>query len=194
MANELSGKHIAVLATDGVEQVELTEPMRAAQDAGATVELISIKPGSIQGVNHLDKGDTFGVDRTLDQVSVDEYDGLIVPGGVANPDFMRMNEDAVFFVRDFVASGKPVASICHGPWMLVEAECVDGRTLTSWPSLRTDIENAGGTWVDEEVHVDQGIVTSRKPDDLPAFCAKMIEEFREGTHGGRREAATATAG
>jgi len=193
MANELSGKHIAVLATDGVEQVELTEPMRAAQDAGATVDLVSIKPGSIQGVNHLDKGDTFGVDRTVDQVSVDEYDGLIIPGGVANPDFMRMNEDAVFFVRDFVASGKPVASICHGPWMLVEAECVEGRTLTSWPSLRTDIENAGGTWVDEEVHVDQGIVTSRKPDDLPAFCAKMIEEFREGTHTGRRQASAATA-
>jgi len=193
MANELSGKHIAVLATDGVEQVELTEPMRAAQDAGATVDLVSIKPGSVQGVNHLDKGDTFGVDRTVDQVSVDEYDGLIIPGGVANPDFMRMNEDAVFFVRDFVASGKPVASICHGPWMLVEAECVEGRTLTSWPSLRTDIENAGGTWVDEEVHVDQGIVTSRKPDDLPAFCAKMIEEFREGTHTGRRQASAATA-
>lgn len=194
MANELSGKHIAVLATDGVEQVELTEPMRAAQDAGATVDLVSIKPGSIHGVNHLDKGDTFGVDRTVDQVSIDEYDALIIPGGVANPDFMRMNEDAVFFVRDFVASGKPVASICHGPWMLVEAECVDGRTLTSWPSLRTDIENAGGTWVDEEVHVDQGIVTSRKPDDLPAFCAKMIEEFREGAHDARGRAAAATAG
>jgi protease I len=194
VASELSGKHIAVLATDGVEQVELTEPMRAAQDAGATVDLVSIKPGSIQGVNHLDKGDTFGVDRTVDQVSVDEYDGLIIPGGVANPDFMRMNEDAVFFVRDFVASGKPVASICHGPWMLVEAECVDGRTLTSWPSLRTDIENAGGTWVDEEVHVDQGIVTSRKPDDLRAFCAKMIEEFREGAHDARRRAAAPTTG
>src|SRR3954451_11297734 len=194
MANELSGKHIAVLATDGVEQVELTEPMRAAQDAGATVDLVSIKPGSIQGVNHLDKGETFGVGRTVDQVSIDEYDGLIIPGGVANSDLMRRSEDACFFVRDFVASGKPVASICHGPWMLVEAECVDGRTLTSWPSLRTDIENAGGTWVDEDVHVDQGIVTSRKPDDLPAFCAKMIEEVREGTPSGRRPATPATAG
>jgi deglycase len=191
MANELAGKHIAVIACDGVEQVELTEPMSAARDAGATVDLISVKPGSIQGVDGMDKADTFNVDKTFDQVSVDDYDGLIIPGGVANPDFMRMNENAVFFVRDFVASEKPVASICHGPWMLVEAECVEGVTLTSWPSLRTDIENAGGEWVDEEVHVDHGIVTSRRPDDLPAFCAKMIEEFREGVHQDRAIASAA---
>jgi len=191
MADELTRKRIAILAGDGVEQVELTEPWNAARNAGATVELISIKPGSIQGVNGMDKADTFDVDRTVDQASTDDYDALIVPGGVANPDFMRMDENAVFFVRDFVQSGKPVAVICHGPWMLVEAEVVRGRTLTSWPSLRTDIENAGGTWVDEEVHVDQGIVTSRKPDDLPAFCAKMIEEFREGAHAPRAASAAA---
>ena len=142
----------------------------------------------------MDKADTFSVDRTFTDVSADQYDALIIPGGVANPDFMRMNEDAVFFVRAFVTSGKPVASICHGPWMLVEAECVRGRTLTSWPSLRTDIENAGGNWIDAQVHVDDGIVTSRKPDDLQAFCAKMIEEFREGTHTRRRSAEASTVG
>jgi protease I len=192
MQTNLNGKKIAALATDGVEQIELTEPMRAARDAGATVELIAPKPGRIQGVNGMDKGDTFAVDRQVADVSADEYDGLILPGGVANPDKLRMDPKSVQLVRDFVTRKKPIASICHGPWMLVEAGAVDGLTMTSWPSLRTDIENAGGTWVDEEVHVQDGIVTSRKPDDLRAFCAKMVEEFAEGRHS-RRELAAAHA-
>lgn len=182
MANELQGKKIAVLATDGVEQVELTGPVKAAQDAGANVELISIKSGQIQGFNHLDKGDRFPVDHTVTQVKASDYDGLILPGGVANPDQLRTNTDAVQFVRDFFTSGKPVAAICHGPWTMIEANVIKGRTLTSWPSLQTDIRNAGGTWVDEQVHTDHGLVTSRKPDDIPAFNAKMIEEFSEGIH------------
>ncbi len=192
MANELQGKHIAFIATNGVEQVELTEPWRAAQDAGATVELIAPKPGHILGVNGDEKGDTFPVDRTTADVSVDDYDGLVIPGGVKNPDRLRLDEPAVKFVRDFFDSGKPVAAICHGPWMLVEADVLDGRTVTSWPSLRTDIENAGATWVDEQVHTEKGLVTSRRPDDLKAFCAKMIEEFAEGTHD--REVAYSAAG
>ncbi len=185
MASELQGKHVALLATDGVEQVELTEPLKAAQHAGATVEIISIKPGQIQAFNHFDKGETIPVQQTVDQARADDYDALILPGGVANPDALRVNRDAVRFVHDFFTAGKPVAAICHGPWMLVEANVVKGRTLTSWPSLRTDIENAGGNWVDEEVHVDHGLVTSRRPSDLPAFCARMIEEFREGKHVGQ---------
>jgi protease I len=185
MANELNGKRIAFIAADGVEQVELTEPWKAVEQAGGRPELISIKPGKIQGVNHMDKADTFPVDRTFDEASPDEYDGLVVPGGVANPDFERMHPPAVDFVRRFVTQGKPTAVICHGPWMLVEADVVRGRTLTSWPSLKTDIRNAGGTWVDEQVHVDRGLVTSRKPDDLPAFCAKLVEEIAEGSHAGR---------
>jgi protease I len=185
MANELNGKRIAFIAADGVEQVELTEPWKAVEQAGGRPELISIKPGQIQGVNHLDKGDTFPVDRTFDEASPDEYDGLVIPGGVANPDFERMHPPAVDFVRQFVTQGKPTASICHGPWMLVEADVVRGRTVTSWPSLQTDIRNAGGTWVDEQVHVDRGLVTSRRPDDLPAFCAKLVEEIGEGSHAGR---------
>jgi protease I len=182
MANELQGRKIAFLATDGVEQVELTEPLKAMKEAGAEAHLISIKPGQIQGFNHLDKGDTFPVDKTASEVSASDYDALVLPGGVANPDELRTNKDAVRFVREFFEQGKPVAAICHGPWTLVEADVVRGRTLTSWPSLQTDIRNAGGTWVDEEVHTDQGLVTSRKPADLPAFCRKMIEEFREGVH------------
>jgi protease I len=192
MPANLNGKKIAVLATDGVEQIELTEPMRAARDAGATVELIAPKPGEIQGVNGMDKGDTFPVDRQVTEVSADEYDALILPGGVANPDKLRMDQKSVQLVRDFVTQQKPIASICHGPWTLVEADAVDGLTMTSYPSLRTDIENAGGTWVDEEVHVQDGIVTSRKPDDLPAFCARMVEEFAEGRHT-RRQLAGAGA-
>jgi protease I len=192
MPANLNGKKIAVLATDGVEQIELTEPVRAARDAGATVELIAPKPGKIQGVNGMDKGDTFAVDRQVTQVSADEYDALILPGGVANPDKLRMDQKSVQLVRDFVTQQKPIASICHGPWTLVEADAVDGLTMTSYPSLRTDIENAGGTWVDEEVHVQDGIVTSRKPDDLPAFCARMVEEFAEGRHT-RRQLAGAGA-
>jgi len=189
MANELQGRKIAFLAADGVEQVELTEPLKAAKEAGATTHLISIKPDRIQGFKHLDKGDTFPVDKTAADVSASDYDALVLPGGVANPDQLRMNTDAVRFVREFFEQGKPVAAICHAPWTLVEADVVRGRTLTSWPSLRTDIRNAGGTWVDEEVHTDQGLVTSRKPADLPAFCRKMIEEFREGVHA--QQAATA---
>jgi protease I len=182
MANELQGKRIAFLATDGVEQVELTEPWRAAKEAGAQVELVSVKAGAIQGVNGLDKADTFPVDHVITEVNAADYNALVLPGGVANPDALRMNEAVVNFVRSFAQSGKPIAAICHGPWTLVEADVVRGRTLTSWPSLKADIRNAGGTWVDEEVHVDHGLVTSRKPGDLPAFNRKMIEEFAEGPH------------
>jgi protease I len=185
MARELSGKRIAFLAADGVEQVELTRPWEDIKAAGAEVELISIERGEIQGVNHMDKGDSFPVDRVVSDASAHDYDGLVLPGGVANPDFLRTNDDAVKFVREFFNQRKPVAAICHGPWTLVEAGVVQGRTLTSWPSIRTDIRNAGGNWVDEEVHVDNGLVTSRKPDDLDAFCAKAIEEFAEGRHDGQ---------
>ena len=190
MAGELQGKTIAFLATDGVEQVEYTEPRKAVEQAGGTAHLLSLKTDDIQGFNHLDKDDTFPVDKAVAEASADDYDGLVLPGGVANPDVLRTDTDAVGFVRSFFEAGKPVASICHGAWTLVEADVVKGRTLTSWPSIRTDIENAGGTWVDEEVHTDRGLVTSRKPDDLPAFNAKLVEEFAEGVHD---EQAQATA-
>jgi protease I len=185
MSNQLEGHRIAVLATDGVEQVELTEPRKALEESGAETHLVSPKPAEIQAVKHLDKGDAFSIDRTLDRVSASDYDGLFLPGGVANPDALRLDPKAVQFVRDFFAQKKPVAAICHGPWMLVEADVVRHRTLTSWPSLRTDISNAGGRWVDEEVHVDQGLVTSRKPDDLAAFCSALVEQFSQAhfTHG-----------
>ncbi len=182
MANELQGKKIAFLATDGVEQVELTEPRKAIEEAGAQVELISLEAGEIQGVNHLDKGDTFPVDRAVADANAEAYDGLVLPGGVANPDFLRMNQDAVSFVRAFFEAGKPVGAICHGPWTLVEAGVLTGRTITSWPSLQTDIRNAGGNWVDQEVVTDRGLVTSRNPGDIPAFSAKLVEEFAEGRH------------
>ena len=182
MNTPLSGKRIAFLATDGFEQVELTEPWDQIKAAGALVELVSLKGGKIQGMNHDEKGDTFSVDKTVADATAGDYDGLVLPGGVQNPDALRMEPKAVEFVRAFVDQGLPVAAICHGPWTLVEADAVRGRTVTSWPSLKTDIKNAGGNWVDEEVHCDQGIVTSRKPDDLPAFCAKAIEEFAEGRH------------
>jgi protease I len=182
MANELKGKRVAIVATDMVEQVELLEPRKALDEAGAKTELISIEPGKIQGFNHYDKGDEIPVDRTIEEASAEEYDALLLPGGVGNPDVLRTDENVVSFVREFFEQGKPVAAICHGPWTLVEAGVVRDRTLTSWPSIQTDIRNAGGNWVDEEVHVDQGLVTSRKPDDLPAFNAKMIEEFAEGEH------------
>jgi protease I len=175
--SDLSGKRIAFLATDMVEQVELTEPWKAVDEVGGRPELISLEDGEIQGFNHYDKADTFEVDRTVDEASADEYDALVLPGGVGNPDTLRTSENAVQFVREFVEAGKPVAVICHGPWTLVEADVVRGRTLTSFPSIRTDIRNAGGNWVDQEVVVDNGIVSSRKPDDLPAFCRTLIEEF-----------------
>jgi protease I len=182
VADKLQGKRVAFLATDMVEQVELTEPWQAVKDEGAEVELISLEDGQIQGFNHYDKADEFKVDRTVEEARADDYDALVIPGGVGNPDTMRTDENAVQLVRDFFEQGKPVGVICHGPWMLVEAGVVRGRKVTSWPSLQTDIRNAGGNWVDEEVVVDQGLVTSRKPDDLPAFNKKIIEEFAEGQH------------
>jgi len=182
VADKLQGKRVAFLATDMVEQVELTEPWQAVKDEGAAVELISLEEGEIQGFNHYDKADEFKVDRTVEEARADDYDALVIPGGVGNPDTMRTDENAVQLVRDFFEQGKPVGVICHGPWMLVEAGVVRGRKVTSWPSLQTDIRNAGGNWVDEEVVVDQGLVTSRKPDDLPAFNKKIIEEFAEGRH------------
>jgi protease I len=182
VANKLQGKRVAFLATDMVEQVELTEPWQAVVDEGAQVELVSLEEGEIQGFNHYDKADTFKVDRTVEEAQAADYDALVIPGGVGNPDTLRADENAVQFVRDFFAQGKPVGAICHGPWMLVEAGVVRDRKVTSWPSLQTDIRNAGGNWVDEEVVVDQGLVTSRKPDDLPAFNRKIVEEFWEGRH------------
>ena len=187
MAQKLNGRRVAILATDGVEEVEYTTPRQAVEEAGAQAELISIKPGQIQAVQGMQPSRTYPVERTIDQANAQEYDALLLPGGVANPDYLRMDPRAVAFVRSFVDAGKPIGSICHGPWTLVEADALRGRTVTSWPSLQTDIRNAGGTWVDEQVHVDNGLVTSRKPDDLPAFCQKMIEEFVEGR--GRKHAA-----
>jgi protease I len=182
MANELQGKKIAFLATDGVEQIELVEPWKAVEHAGGELELLSIRPGKIQGFEDLDKGEEFPVDKHVSQADPDDYEGLVLPGGVANPDSLRMDEDAVRFVKNFSETGKPIGVICHGPWTLVEANVVKGRKITSWPSLKTDITNAGGNWVDEEVVVDAGLISSRKPDDLPAFCAKIVEEFGEGVH------------
>jgi protease I len=179
---ELNGKKVAFLATDMVEQVELTEPWKAVEDAGGSPELVSLEEGEIQGFNHYDKADTFKVDRTVEEASADDYDALVIPGGVGNPDTLRGDENAVAFTRQFFEQGKPVGVICHGPWMLVETGVVRGRKVTSWPTLRTDIQNAGGEWVDEEVVVDNGLVTSRKPDDLPAFTKKIVEEFCEGKH------------
>ena len=181
MAGKLDGKKIAILATDGVEQVELIEPRKALEDAGAKTELVSLASGQIQGFNHLDHGDKLDVDKTLDEASADDYDGLLIPGGVANGDFLRADEQAVAFTSAFAKAKKPIASICHGPWVLVEAGIVKGATLTSFPALKTDIENAGGRWVDEEVHVDDNgpgvIISSRKPDDLKAFCQEIVDRF-----------------
>jgi protease I len=180
---ELSGKRIAFLvAQEGIEEVELTEPWKAVEQAGGIAELIAPEEGEIQAMNHLDKGSTFTVDTKLANARASEYDGVVLPGGVANPDQLRTEESAIRFLQDLFAEGKPVGVICHGPWTLVEADLVRDRRLTSWPSLQTDIRNAGGEWVDEEVVVDQGLVSSRKPDDLPAFCAKIVEEFAEGPH------------
>ena len=176
---------VAFLATDMVEQVELTEPWRAIEEQGWQPELVSLRDGEIQAFDHYDKADTFKVDRTIEAASADDYDALVIPGGVGNPDELRTDENAVAFVRAFADAGKPMAVICHGPWLLVESGVVRGRRVTSWPSLQTDIRNAGGTWVDEPVVVDDGLVTSRKPDDLPQFCAKLVEEIREGRHAHR---------
>jgi protease I len=181
MAANLNGKHIAILATDGFEQSELTKPLEALRDAGAEVEIVSLKDGEIQGMEHDEKGDKIRVDLTLDQAAAEDYDALVLPGGVANPDKLRMDEDAVAFVDHFVKSGKPIAAICHGPWTLIETGFVKGKQMTSWPSLKTDLTNAGAKWVDKEVGRDGMLVTSRKPDDLPAFCAEMIELFATGS-------------
>ena len=183
MTTSLAGKTIAVVATDGFEQIELTQPLEALKAAGAKVEIIAPESGEIQGFNHHDKGDLVAVDRSIKNANPAEYDGLLLPGGVISPDALRINPDAIAFIRAFVDAGKPIAAICHGPWTLINAGGVEGKRVTSWPSLRIDLENAGATWVDETVVVDDGLVTSRKPDDLPAFCSKMIEEFAEGRHG-----------
>jgi protease I len=183
VADQLKGKKIAFFAAgEGTEQVELTEPWEALEQAGAELTLLSSEPGTIQMFHHLDRADTKPVDRTVGDATADEFDGLLLPGGVANADKARMDPSAVRFVKSFFAAGKPVAAICHAPWLLVEADVVRNRTLTSYPSLQTDIRNAGGHWIDKEVVVDQGLVTSRKPDDIPAFKAKAIEEFAEGAH------------
>lgn len=182
MAQKLAGKTVAVVATDGFEQSELTEPVKALKSAGADVHVIAPKAGEIQGMQHDQKGDKVRVDKTLSEVEASDYDALVLPGGVANPDNLRLDRRAIAFIRRFVEDDKPIAAICHGPWPLIDAGGVEGRRMTSWPSLKTDLKNAGAQWVDEEVVVDNGLVTSRKPDDLPAFCAKMIEEIAEGRH------------
>ncbi len=187
MADELNGKKIAFLtANEGVEEVELTEPLKAVTEAGAKTELLAPEAGEVQAFDHLDKAETYAVDKVVGDASADEYDALVLPGGVANPDILRTHPEAVSFVREFFAAGKPVGVICHGPWTLIEADVVKGRKVTSWPSLRTDLRNAGAEWVDEEVVVDNGLVSSRKPDDLEAFNAKIVEEFEEGTHAAQR--------
>ena len=180
----LQGKTIAFLvANEGIEQIELTEPWRAIEEAGGRPQLIAPDADKkAQAFNHLDKADTFAVDMATSEANPDDFDGMVLPGGVANPDQLRMDKPAIEFTKAMFAAKKPVAAICHGPWTLVEAGVLKGRTITSWPSLQTDVRNAGGTWVDEECHVDNGLVTSRKPDDLPAFCKKMVEEFAEGPH------------
>jgi len=182
MSETLKDKTIAFLATDGFEQSELTKPWEEIGKAGARIELVSLDKEPVHSKKSDEKGRAFPVDKTVYGADPGDYDGLVIPGGLANPDSLRLNDHAVRFVREFFKQHKPVAAICHGPWVLVEADVLDGRKLTSWPSLQTDIENAGGQWVDQEVCVDQGLVTSRKPDDLDAFCAKAIEEFREGKH------------
>jgi protease I len=179
---KLDGKKIAVLFTDGVEQVELEKPAEGLRNEGAEVEYVTLKPGEVQAFNHLDHGDKIRVDKAVADADASDYDGVLLPGGVANPDLLRADANAVNFVKSFVEQAKPVAAICHGPWTLVEADVLKGRTITSWPSLETDIRNAGGNWVDEQVHVDAGLVSSRKPDDIPAFTEKAIEEFAEGRH------------
>ena len=182
MAKQLADKKVAILVADGFEQVEMTKPRAALEDAGAETKIVSPKSGQIQGMHHADKGDKFVVDLTVDEARPEDFDALMIPGGLFNPDELRANKNVLAFTRHFFEEGKPVAAICHGPWVLIDAEVVRGRTLTSWPHIKTDVRNAGATWVDKEVVVDNGLVTSRKPDDIPAFNRKMIEEFCEGRH------------
>lgn len=190
MAQQLNGKRVAILATDGVEQVELTEPRKALDEAGAKTTVVSPKAGTIKAWQHDHWGDELKVDQTLDQAKADDFDALMLPGGVMNPDHLRMDDRAVQFVKQIFQSGKPVAAICHGPWLLVEADVVRNRSVTSWPSLETDLRNAGADWTDQEVVTDMGLVTSRKPDDIPAFNKKMLEEFAEGHHDRSQSAST----
>ncbi len=189
MAKKLEGKKVAILVANGFEQVEMTKPREALDEAGAESKVVSIKSGKVQGMNHDEKGDKFEVDLTLDDAKAGDFDALLIPGGLMNPDEMRQQERALEFVRNFFKAGKPVAVICHGPQVLISADLVRGRTMTSWPALRVDMTNAGANWIDEEVVVDQGLVSSRKPDDIPAFNEKMIEEFAEGKHEGARKPA-----
>ncbi len=189
MAGKLDGKKVAILVADGFEQVEMTKPREALDEAGAETKVVSLKSGKIQGMHHADKGDRFDVDLAVDQARPEEFDALIIPGGLLNPDALRSNENALEFTRHFFCEGKPVATICHGPQVLISAGLVRGRTMTSWAAIKADMRNAGANWVNEEVVVDNGLVTSRKPDDIPAFNKKMLEEFAEGRH-----KAMATAG
>ena len=182
MEKKLKDKKVAILVANGFEESEFTKPYDALKDSGATVDVVSLKSGKVKAWKHKDWGKEVDVDKTVDEVNAKEYDALVLPGGVMNPDQLRMNKDAVRFVKDFMKAGKPVAAICHGPWTLIETSMLEGRTLTSYPSLKTDLYNAGANWVDQEVVVDNGLVTSRTPDDLPAFCKKMLEEISEGIH------------
>ena len=188
MAHHLTGKRVAILATDGVEQIELTEPRQALERAGATTELIAPHEGAIQGMDHREKGEQLRVDLAIAEARPEDYDGLVLPGGVVNGDHLRMDPRAVAFVGEIARRGAPIGVICHGGWILIEAGLVKGRTLTSYPSLKTDMQNAGANWVDEEVHADHGLVSSRRPDDLPAFCQKLVEEVAEGRHEAKRAA------
>src|SRR5438045_287739 len=192
MAGKLEGKKVAVLVADGFEQAEMTKPREALDDAGAETKIVSLKSGQIQGMHHADKGDKFDVDLTLDEARPEEFDALMIPGGLMNPDALRASEDALEFTRHFFENGKPVAAICHGPWVLIDAGVVRGRTLTSWPNIKTDVKNAGGKWVNEDVVVDNGLVTSRKPDDIPTSNEKMIEELCDGNHAPTKQKAAAT--
>jgi protease I len=188
MATDLKNCSVAILVAEGFEQQELTKPREALDKAGATTQIVSPADGEVEGWNHFDKGDKFPVDVPLAEAKPDNFDALLLPGGVANPDQLRMKPEAVDFIKSFFDAGKPVAVICHGPWTLIEADVVRGRTITSWPSLKTDLINAGAEWVDEEVVVDNGLVSSRKPEDIPAFNEKMLEEFAEGIHRGQKAA------